>query len=365
MKICFIGDGRSVHTQRWVGWFAGRHEVKLISVAPCSSPAGYPVVELRAPGLPGTRLARWALTVRRVLHQDRPDVVHSHYINEAGWLGAASGWRPLVITAWGSDIYRAPDESRAARSLNPWSVRRADWVTCDSADQAGIIESWGVPADRVSVIGWGVDLRQFRADVKGDSIRRRLQIPDRAPVVLSPRQWLPNSQIPDIVAAHALLGPDVFLVLKRLPAFEGDHARSIEQAIAASPARDRIRVLGLIATDELPELYAAADVVVSLCLTDGTPVSVLEAMAMGRPIVALGNASLAEWVSEPGGCLVPTVDARELADAIGPYLLDPARRSAAAEHNTRIVQGRADRELELERMAGIYEQLAAAGAAAA
>lgn len=362
MKLCFIGDARSIHLQRWVRWFAARHEVIVIPTAADAALEEFQVCTLPSGAAPGLRLPRWLAAVRRTLALHRPDVLHSHYINEAGWLGAASRWRPLVITAWGSDIFRAPVESRLARRLNPWAARAADRVTCDSADQARVIRSWGVAPQAVSVIGWGVDRSTFHPQVPGGAeLRARLGIPPAAPVLLSPRQWLPNSNIETAIAAHARLSDDVFLLLKRIPAFERDGGAAVERSIAASPAVDRIRVIGEVDAAELPALYAAADAVVSLCTTDGTPASVLEAMAVGRPVVALENPSLAEWVEEPGGRLVMELDPEPVAEAVRGFLADPEIRRRAAEHNVAVVAARADREAELGRMEEIYTGLAAAG----
>jgi glycosyltransferase involved in cell wall biosynthesis len=358
VKLCFIGDPGSIHTQRWVRWFAAEHDVSVIGTTADAS-----LADLSAGTLPGTstvpglRLARSARVVRRTVRELRPDVVHAHFINEAGWFGAASGWRPFVLSAWGSDIYRAPSESRLAGRLNPWAARRADAVTCDSADQARELGSWGVAADRIEVVNWGVDRREFHPDVDGTAFRTRLGIPPDAAVILSPRQWLANSNVDAIVQAHGHMAQDAFLVLKRLPRFERAGAAGVPDAIAASPRGDRIRVVEEIAADELPGMYAAADAVVSLCTTDGTPVSVLEAMAVGRPVLALRNASVAEWVSEPGGTLVDTLDATALAAGLD-ELVRMRGSQAAAAHNRAIVAERADRAAEMSRVADLYARLA-------
>jgi glycosyltransferase involved in cell wall biosynthesis len=358
MRICFVGDPRSVHTQRWVRWFELRHDVALIATAHDEALADLTVCTLPSTttGI-GARLLRSIRLVRSTLAREQPDVLHAHFINEAGWFAAASGCHPLVITAWGSDLYRAPSESRLARRLNPWAVRRADFVTCDSADQASLVRSWGVRHDRVAVIGWGIDRHEFHIGVDGGRLRERLGVPVDAPVVLSPRQWIPNSNIETIVQAHALLRDDVHLVLKRQPRFEYDAARAVDAAIEASPARERIRVVGEIPPGELPALFAAADVVVSLCRTDGTPVSVLESMALGRPVVALENASVAEWVSEPGGELLTNLAPQGVADALGRFLSDRRARERAAAHNVAVVADRADRAVEMARMERIYTHL--------
>jgi glycosyltransferase involved in cell wall biosynthesis len=357
MKICFVGDTGSIHTQRWVTWFAERHEVAVVATARDQHLEEYKVATLPARAVPGTRLLSWARAVRYVVSRYRPDVLHCHYINEAGWLGASTRFHPLVVTAWGSDLYRAPSESRLARRLNPWTVRAADWVTCDSFDQASVMRSWGANSDRVSVIGWGVDRDAFNPGVDGRPFRAELRIPDRAPVILSPRQWQSNSNIPSIIAAHASLADDVYLILKAFPGRPADGAVDVERALSTSPARDRVRVVGDLRPDQLPALYAAADVVVSLCTTDGTPASVLESMAIGRPVIALANPSLAEWVSDDGGRLVHSKDPATIAEAANALLVDSDARARAASHNTAVIAERGDRKLEFERMDEIYAQL--------
>jgi glycosyltransferase involved in cell wall biosynthesis len=247
-----------------------------------------------------------------------------------------------------------------ARRLNPWAVQRADFVTCDSEDQARVLREWGVRAERVGVIGWGVDRREFHPDVDGGPMRDALGIPRDAVAILSPRQWLPNSSIEAIVAAHAELPGEPHLILKRLARHELDGGRSVLAAVASSPARSRIHVVDEVDADELPGLYASADVVVSLCITDGTPVSVLEAMAIGRPIVAFRNASLAEWIAPPGGRLVSSTSPNEVAAAIGALLNGSAeQREAACRHNLDTIAERADRAAEMRRMEAVYVRLAA------
>jgi glycosyltransferase involved in cell wall biosynthesis len=362
VRLCFIGDPGSIHTQRWVRWFAADHEVSVIATTRDPSLDDLSAGTLPGPSpVPGRRIARSVRAVRRILRRLRPDVVHAHFINEAGWFGAASGRRPFVLSAWGSDIYRAPQESRLAARLNPWAARRADAITCDSADQAAELGSWGVERDRIHVVNWGVDRSEFHPGVDGEAFRAQVGVPAGAPLLLSPRQWLANSNVAALVAAHARMTQDAYLVLKRQPRFERDGGAGVAGAITASPRAERIRVVEEIGAGELPGMYAAADGVVSLCTTDGTPVSLLEAMALGRPVLALRNASVAEWVSEPGGRLVDSLEPDVLARALDELVQMRGSREAA-DHNLAIVTQRADRAIEMARVAELYERLAAGGA---
>jgi glycosyltransferase involved in cell wall biosynthesis len=356
MRICYIGDANAIHTQRWVEWFAREHDVEVISTTSYPGLEAFSRTDLPGPGS-RMRLLQSFEHVRRTLARSKPDLLHCHYINEAGWFGALTGLHPLVITAWGSDLYQAPAQSPLARRLNPWALRRADAITCDSEDQTKVIRSWGIPEHRVSVIGWGVDLDTFDRRASGANLRRELEIPLDAPVVLSPRQWLANSNIPTIVAAHALLPGDVFLLLKRSSEFEPDGGAAVLRAIESSPARERIRTLDEIPAEKLPLLYAVGDVVVTLCETDGTPASVLEAMALERPVVAFDNPSLGEWLEEPGGRLVDHLEPAAVAQALSGYLCDPQLRARAGRRNREIVRERADRAREFARMGELYARL--------
>lgn len=358
MKILFVGDPRSVHTVRWVSWFGKDHEVALMRVFPADVLSEVPGPTLpQGGGLGRLRLVRSVFALRRFIRRFAPDLVHAHYTNESGWLVAFSGTHPWVLSVWGSDVYRAPQESRLARLLNPWAVRRADAVFADSAHQLETLRSWGMRAEKGHRIGWGVDCQQFHPAVSGQPWRGAMDIPGDALVVFSPRQWVANSHIPAIVRAHAHLGEEVYLVLKRLPAFESREAAEVWEEIARSPARDRIRVVDEVDEAKLPELYAVADVVVSLAETDGTPVSVLEAMALGKPVVAYAAPSLREWIRPQGGRLVNSHQAMEIAAALQFFLEDFGRRTLAGAHNRKLVEAEADRSKEMARAETVYRAL--------
>ena len=209
------------------------------------------------------------------------------------------------------------------------------------------------------MIGWGVDRDQFHPGVDGTAFARSLGIPAGARVLLSPRQWNANSNIARIIAAHAQLPTSVYLIVKSFPGRGGDAVAEVERAIAQSPATERIRTVGDLDASMLPSMYAAAEVVISTCGTDGTPVSVLEAMAVGCYVIALNNASLAEWVSQPGGCLVDTPAPDAIARAVSAFLDDPSAAPRATEHNGAVIAARADRTTEFRRMDEIYDRLVA------
>src|SRR5438046_749940 len=130
MRICFLANGRSIHSQRWVRYFVGcGHDVHLISLAECEVPSltGYQVVRPLWPKYLGYIVA--APRIVRAVRRLRPDILNAHYATSYGLFGAVSGYRPLVISAWGTDVLVVPKRFRFLKSVIGLALKRADLVT--------------------------------------------------------------------------------------------------------------------------------------------------------------------------------------------------------------------------------------------
>src|SRR5262249_21842004 len=122
----------------------------------------------------------------------------------------------------------------------------------------------------------------------GKSWRARHGISNDQVAILSPRQWIPNSNIPLIIEAFAQVRrhrANVVLILKHRENTPAVLREQIEAQIRASGTSDAIVHVGDVQEMELPDLYAASDITVSVCSSDGTPVSLLEAMAGHSAVV--------------------------------------------------------------------------------
>ena len=113
---------------------------------------------------------------------------------------------------------------------------------------------------------------------------------------------------------------------------------------------------------DLLELYSAADVYVSVPSTDGTAVSVLEAMASGVAVVATDAPGIDPTIliSGESAVLVPVRDAEALASAVADLAADPTRQHRLAERAREIVRHSADFDRELDRAVLLYEEVLAA-----
>ena len=373
MRLCFTGNPGSIHTQRWVGHFAqAGHEVHLINLGPQPArkfdwpgpqhhnlPAP-PVAPI--PGLRGVLM----LTARRraliaLLRQIQPDVLHAQSVADPGWFAALSGFHPLVLTAWGSDVllglHRGP---RLHRWLTRNALQRADLLTADARSVLDAARPHLRPGARVELIRFGVDTRAFCPGVD-TTWRARLAL-GSGPVLLSIRQCHPLYNIDVIIRAFARVRgeiPDARLLVKLVSQDANDPYLAEMRALADQLAlSDAVVYVPQVAYAEIPDLYRAADVVLSVPSSDGLPVSVLEAMACGTPVIASDLPALRELADDGADLsLVPTRDVEALSHAILALLTDPARRARIIEENLATVRRTADFDVEMARMEQLYHSL--------
>jgi glycosyltransferase involved in cell wall biosynthesis len=356
LTIALVAHPNSIHTRRWAEWFArAGHEVVLVD------PVGIDV----EPGLAdGIRVDR-PRQLRRWLDELRPDVVHAHYLARFGWQAALAGVRPLVMTPWGSDLLQVGQRRLRTRLWNRFALRRADLVTVSSEGMRAAAVAAGARPDRIRLIHHGVDTARFAPGGPSATVRDRIGAGD-APVVLSPRSVTPLYHHEIVLAAVAEVGrhrnPGPIMVVSTAEADMATLAALRDRA-AADGIAERLRVLDAVGGDDLPDLYRAADVVVSVPETDSFAVTILEAMATGRPVVA---SDLPAVTPVLGGLdpvarrlLVPVSNVAATAGAIETALaLDEEQRGRLGAVLRAYVVENAEYDTNMAAMESIYRELA-------
>lgn len=374
MRLAIISNPNSIHTQRWVRFFAARgHEVILLGPNPLTTtlPTGIRFHDLtRLTNRRKFRFVVWTWTLRRLLHELRPDLLHAHQVTNAGWLGTGSGYHPFLVTSWGSDLLVSAQRSVLARRMAQVVLRRADYVTCVSEPLAEAARTLGTPANKVEVVHWGVDTAIFnplatRSDLNLVSAQPAQATPlaPRHPLVLSIRAL--RSIYNPLVIAQAIprvlaVRPDVRFAI-RTYSVDAALLAEFERILADARADHAVQYIGDLPNDvAIADLYRQAAVVVSVPSSDGTPQSVLEALACGAVPVLSELPSLHAWV-KPGisGLYAPVGDADATAAAILRLLNDDKLRSQMQAAGAQVIETRADSRIWMQRYEQIYAQLAA------
>jgi glycosyltransferase involved in cell wall biosynthesis len=281
-------------------------------------------------------------------------VLHAHQVTSAGWLGAATGYHPFLVTSWGSDLLVGARRSLVQRQLARWVLARADYVTCVSGQLVEAARALGVAAERVELTPWGVDTTLFHPGAARQ---------DRPPIVLSIRGLRPiynplviAQAIPAVLARR----PDTRFVI-RTYSVDAELLAAFRDIVAQGGAAGAVEYVGDLPDDHaIADLYRQAAVAVSVPSSDGTPQSVLEAMACGAAPVLSDLPALRAWVQpDQEGLFVPAGDVAALAAAILRLLGDDTLRQSVQAAAVRLVQERADSRLWMQRYEQIYRQLAA------
>lgn len=259
--------------------------------------------------------------LRSVLREVKPDVLHAGPIQTAAFLGALSGFRPLVAMSWGSDLLKDADKDRALNRITHYTLNHSTVLVGDSQSVVDKAVSFGFPAERIYQFPWGIDLNRFSPGSKA-SLRNRLGWQDCF-VVLSLRSWEPVYGVDVMLrgfakAYHSLrdaTGADPKLRLLMLGG--GSQAGMVHQIIQEYGLQNVVHLGGHTTQADLPGMYRAADLYVSASHSDGSSVSLMEALGSGLPVLVTDIPSNREWVQDgQEGWLFPDNDSEALAQKL-------------------------------------------------
>jgi glycosyltransferase involved in cell wall biosynthesis len=286
----------------------------------------------------------------RHLRRVRPDVVHCHnlFAHLTGSLGARlAGGIPVVMTKHGAMV---PGTGLGSR-LNRFLVRRAD-VVAVSREAISIMQAWMPTGSRpVRYIANGISLTPYENLPSREEARAQLGLPAGGFIV-------------GIVARVTGLKGHVLLIevfARLLEKFPGALLLIVGDGAGLVAVRARIQELGVEesmlvmgARSDVPKILAAMDVFCLPSEMEGMPMTVLEAMAAGLPVVT-SNVGGIPAVVEAGrtGLMVPARAAEELEAALLALASDPGRARQMGGAGQQSLM----REFSLERTIGAYEDL--------
>jgi glycosyltransferase involved in cell wall biosynthesis len=232
-------------------------------------------------------------------------------------------------------------EFAALRVLRSGTLRAATRIVCPSAYLRDAVISWGVPAERVTVLPNPVPTTA--ASVDRDAARRRLGVDSQVLLAFAGR-FGPQKALDVALDATAATG-NVTLAL----AGDGDGAADLRRR--AEPLGHRVRFLGPRTRNEVLELFAAADASVLPSAWENLPHAVLESLAVGTPVLATAVGGVPEIVDDGvNGLLVPAGDREAFVAAVGRFAADASLRqqlrAGAAASVERFAPERVYAELE-------------------
>lgn len=233
--------------------------------------------------------------LKRGLRLMQPDLVHAGPIQGAAYLTALARFHPLVSMSWGSDLMMEADRSFLQQKITRFTLARTDVLVGDCACLGARAASFGFDLSRYYQFPWGVDLDHFSP--KGStSLREKLGWQEKI-VLLSTRSADPIYGLDVLVDAfiHAQeRNPELRLILLGRGVADSEHANRLK----ARGLDEKVHFGGMATLHELPDVYRSADFYISASRSDGSSVSLMEALACGLPVIVSDIPGNREWVTE-------------------------------------------------------------------
>jgi len=388
VNLLIIADGRSPITRRWIRMLQPlNYTINLVSTYPCQPVDGvnetilFPVafaglsgsqagggarggrkVVSRYRGLAAT-LRHWLgpLTITHaekdyleLLNRLQPDLVHALRIPYEGMLASRTPTGiPLVISTWGNDFTYHAISNGVMGSATRRALLRADGLISDTVRDLRIARAWSFnPAKpAVSVPGnGGIDLAEIENITQGIDPAVPWQ-------VINPRGFRSGS------VRNDTFFKSIPLILSLYPEVQFICPWMAGQPEALSWVNrlrilDNVSLLPMISQAELWREFARSLVSVSVSEHNGTPNSLLEAIAIGCLPVCGDIESIREWIRNgENGILVDPADAYALAEAVQRGIMDEEFRRAAAARNREIIRERAEITIVRQKVAEFYQRM--------
>ncbi len=406
MKILYVADGRSPIALNWISYFIEQgHEVHLASTFPCLAIEGLASLEMIPVGLSGLygnaegeqaervtwirrllpvqirTLARQIIAplsfrgaagkLQRLVERIQPDIVHAMRIPYEGMIAsmAMNGLAgqngshkkpPLLISVWGNDFTLHAAATERMAHYTKQALQAADGLHTDCQRDQRLAVELGFDANKPTIVlpgGGGIQRATFyppEIEVKG--------------VVAQPNEAMGPFTVINPRGFRAYVQNDTFfhaipLVVERYPnlRFICPGMQDVLQAVKWCDELNVVDKVGLLpaqSRQQMAELFRQSQITVSITTHDGTPNSLLEAMACGSFPIVGDIESLHEWITQGvNGLLVDPSDPKALAEAISSAIAQPELRRQARERNLRLVGERAEYGKVMQEAEAFYRQM--------
>jgi len=349
LRILVLADAGSYHTERYLAEMKRQGcETLLASL----EEGRFDYYRLRRKGFVK---AFWyvlaASEVKRLVRQFQPDIINPHFVSGYGFTVALAQVKksaPVVSQLWGSDVLLVPGKSVFHARKTAYALNHADLLFADSeyvvdeARKLAEVKNW-------RVIPWGIERGYLDYRRANYAIGRPLR-------VIVPR---PHEKVYDNFFIVQALAPmiNTGLVEVTFPSFGSlsGHFR-----LSAKPlVGDGLRFYDPLDRPDFLKLMAEHDVYLSAAISDSSPVSLIEALALGLIPVAANIPGIREWLGRKNGYPYELFDAAGLQKVIGDIVQGRDNHAEMRERNLEFVKRKGIFEENIAESIGMMRSLAA------
>ena len=343
--ICMFADERSLHTRRWVrGLREMGHRVDLITLIKEKDDA-VGGISLNAAG-------KWSyLTkirkLKSLLRELNPDILHTHYASSYGFLASFVKHPRKILSVWGNDVIVFPYSNSLFKAMVRRSLRKTHYIIATSQFLVQSVKRLNSNIEKITVIPFGIDPARF------DYHQR---IPTSEIKIGIAKSLRPKYGVDVLIRAFCLLSKH-YRNIELLIAGRGEFESKYKQLVKDLQLDERVKFLGFIDHDELPEFLYGLDIFAMPSVSDGESfgVAAVEASSTGLPVVATRVGGVPEVVMDnKTGFLVEPRNVEELADALKKLIIDSDLREKMGRAGRAYVKNNYRWESNLKEMSDLY-----------
>lgn len=319
--------------------------------------AAYPFYE-------ATRVRNKAKTIIAEL---RPDIVHCIALPHGGYIGGLVGYRPLAMTTWGNDMVYFARKYFLCRWLTKKAMSKVDLYFSDSLRDKYIAEEYGFSPSSLTYITpvtGGLKLEELPLFHKEPSsiqaARQRLGISPDTNLILSTRGFktfhvYTETLVKAIPKIRQVFRNTFFILIGDTQSSGYFQLKKMAQRLGVE---EHVRFIGRLGTQEFTDYLTASDIMVSVTLCDGCPVSMLEGMAYGLIPVMSTHSPIQEWLTDGwNGYLFDPRDPENIAQAIVTALKNKDNFPMIRERNWNLLRERADYHKNMKVAEELYHKI--------
>ncbi len=354
MKICFLAASNSIHSYKWINYFADQgHKVIWISLVPAKFNISNNIDYYEFTN--GILYSIYKL--RKLITNLNPDIVHIHYLGYYALLGLFSGAKCIVSTAWGSDII-FKKKSFFKKQIVSRILKKSKFITCDAYFMRDELKKFGISKEKIHIINFGIDTKKFFKKEKRDTkLLEKFNVSGQI-TIISLRNFEPVYDIKTIIYAAKTVLNEISSV-RFILVGKGSLENELKRLVKDLGIDNFVKFTGFIDNQLLPSLIGSSDIYVSTSLSDaGIAASTAEAMSCEVPVVISDSAENDKWINnENNGFLFETQNHEQLAKILINLIKNQSLREKIGKEGRRSIVDKNDYKNEMNKMNDLYLKL--------
>ncbi|MFD9362087.1 glycosyltransferase [Priestia megaterium] len=357
--VCFLASAASVHTVRWINaLYKHGYKITLVTMEKPYKDNIHPdirVIELPYKGNKGYYMNRRAL--KKILKELNPDILHAHYASGYGTLARLVRFKPYVLSVWGSDVYLFPKQSRLKAYILKKNLQAATVIASTSSDMRKETYKYIDNRKSIYLTPFGIDLNKFSfKDYKTSKKQIDIGIVKRLEKVYGVEYLiLAISELKKRLIKQGM--EDLSNKIKLTIVGGGSIKKELVDLACSLKLEKSIEFVGDIPNEEVPSYLKRFDIYCAPSLSESFGVAILEASAVGLPVVASNVGGIPEVVLDgQTGYLVRPENSKDIVDKLYHLIANESLIDKMGREGRRFVEENYEWADSVKFMANLYDE---------